>query len=92
MQIDRTGRITTGTFIPHHTFRHWWRCPPYYGSFSLEDEPGTNDLFDAAKLMGISPDEVQALLDYGCSAGEIEELLYDPSLLHELTGELLYAY
>ena len=42
--------------------------------------------------MGISEDEVQALLDYGCTTDEIEELLYDPALLHELTGELLYAY
>ena len=37
-------------------------------------------------------DEVQALLDYGCSEEEIEEMLYDPTLLHEMTGELLYAY
>ena len=32
------------------------------------------------------------LLDYGCDLDEIEELLYDPALLHEMTGELLYAY
>ena len=30
--------------------------------------------------------------DYGCSEEEIEEMLYDPTLLHEMTGELLYAY
>ena len=50
------------------------------------------DLFDAAKSMGVSEDEIQALLDYGCDPDEIEELLYDPTLLHEMTGELLYAY
>ena len=44
------------------------------------------------KAMGVSEDEVQALLDYGCDPDEIEELLYDPELLHEMTGELLYAY
>ena len=49
-------------------------------------------LFDAAKSMGVSEDEIQALLDYGCDPDEIEELLYDPALLHEMTGELLYAY
>ena len=35
---------------------------------------------------------VQALLDYSCSEEEIEEILTDPTLLHEMTGELLYAY
>ncbi len=42
--------------------------------------------------LGVSTDEIQALLDYGCSEEEIEEMLYDPTLLHEMTGELLYAY
>ena len=42
--------------------------------------------------MGISPDEIMALMDYGCERDEIEELLYDPSLLHEIAAELLYAY
>ncbi len=54
---------------------------------SLHDE-----LLAAAKAMGVSEDEVQALLDYGCNPDEIEELLYDPALLHEMTGELLRAY
>ena len=68
---------------------------PYYGSFLLNDDEQKSiygDLFDAAKSMGVNPDEVQALLDYGCDPDEIEELLYDPALLHEMTGELLYAY
>ena len=40
---------------------------------------------------GVSADEIQALLDYGCSEEEVEEMLYDPTPLHEMTGELLYA-
>ena len=44
------------------------------------------------KSFAITADEVQALLDYGCSEEEIEEMLYDPELFHEMTGELLYAY
>ena len=51
-----------------------------------------DDLFSVAKAFGVTADEVQALLDYGCSEEEIEEMLYDPTLLHEMTGELLYAY
>ena len=58
-----------------------------------EDTPTNyDDLFSVAKSFGVTANEVQALLDYGCSEEEIEEMLYDPPLLHEVTGELLYAY
>ena len=95
LKIDRAGRVTMGNFIPHTTYPHWWLYRPYYGSFRLSDDEQESiygDLFDAAKSMGVSEDEIQALLDYGCDPDEIEELLYDPALLHEMTGELLYAY
>ena len=84
MKINRSGRITTGTFTPHTTFERWWRKYPFYRSY--------DDLFSVAKAFGVTADEVQALLDYGCSEEEIEEMLYDPELFHEMTGELLYAY
>lgn len=94
LRIDSTGCRTKGCFTPRQSYEHWWRYRPYYGSFRLEETHATeiDGLFDVAKSMGISPDEVQALFDYGCSPAEIEELLYDPALLHELTAELLYAY
>ena len=95
LKIDRTGRVTTGSFTPQTSYLHWWRYRPYYGSFRLDEEEQKSicgDLFNAAKSMGVSEDEIQALLDYGCDPDEIEELLYDPALLHEMTGELLYAY
>ena len=92
MKINRTGRITTGIFTPHRTFEHWWRKYPFYRSY-YEDTPASyDDLFSVAKAFGVTSDEVQALLDYGCSEEEIEEMLYDPELFHEMTGELLYAY
>ena len=95
LKIDRSGQVTTGSFIPRMIYPHWWRYRPYYGSFLLDEDEQKSiygDLFNAAKSMGISEDEIQALLDYGCAPDEIEELLYDPALLHEMTGELLYAY
>ena len=95
LKIDRNGQVTTGSFIPRMIYPHWWRYRPYYGSFLLDEEEQKSiygDLFNAAKSMGVSEDEIQALLDYGCDPDEIEELLYDPALLHEMTGELLYAY
>ena len=95
LKIDWAGRVTTGSFTPQTSYLHWWRYRPYYGTFRLDDDDDRRlfgDLFDAAKSMGVCEDEVQALLDYGCDPDEIEELLYDPTLLHEMTGELLYAY
>ena len=95
LKIDRAGRVTTGAFTPHTGYWNWWPYRPYYGSFRLgeaESQEIYGDLFAAAKGMGVTRDEVQALLDCGCDPDEIEELLYDPALLHEMTGELLYAY
>ena len=92
MKINRNGRITTGTFTPHTTFEHWWRKYPFYRSYYENTPTSYDDLFSVAKSFGVTADEVQALLDYGCSEEEIEEMLYDPELFHEMTGELLYAY
>ena len=92
MKIAHTGRITTGTFTPHTTFEHWWRKYPFYRSYYEDTPTNYDDLFSVAKAFGVTADEVQALLDYGCSEEEIEEMLYDPELFHEMTGELLYAY
>ena len=65
----------------------------HFRNFLTEDTPTSyDDLFSVAKAFGVTADEVQALLDYGCSEEEIEEMLYDPELFHEMTGELLYAY
>ena len=93
LKIDRNGRITTGAFAPRTSYEHWWRrYSPYYRDFCVDTPPNYDDLFNVAKAFGVTADEVQALLDYGCSEEEIEEMLYDPTLLHEMTGELLYAY
>lgn len=92
LRIDKFGNQTGGIFIPRATYPHWWRYAPYYG-YPWDEVDGLHDeLLAAAKSMGVSETEVQALLDYGCDPDEIEELLYDPALLHEMTGELLRAY
>ena len=92
MKIDPTGRITTGAFAPRTSFEYWWRKYPFYRSYYEDTPTSYDDLFSVAKAFGVTADEVQALLDYGCSEEEIEEMLYDPELFHEMTGELLYAY
>ena len=65
--------------------------------FDEVDEPEAIDgqtdlLIQAAKSMGVSEDEVLDLLDLGYDSCEIEELLYNPALLHETAAELLCAY
>jgi len=45
-------------------------------------------IFETAKTMGIPSEDVRLLLHYGCDAGEIEELLYDPNLLHDIISEI----
>ena len=92
LRIDKHGCQTTDSYMPRTTYPHWWRHSPYYGYPWDEDSRLHDELVAAAKAMGVSETEVQALLDYGCDPDEIEELLYDPALLHEMTGELLYAY
>lgn len=94
LRIDKFGNQTSGGFIPRTSYAHWWRGAPYYSyPWDMDEGDGLHDeLLSAAKAMGVSEAEVQALLDYGCDPDEIEELLYDPAMLHELTSELLYAY
>lgn len=92
LRIDKFDNQTSGSFIPRTSYTHWWRYSPYYGYTYSEDDTLHDELLAAAKAIGVSEDEVQALLDYGCDPDEIEELLYDPALLHEMTGELLHAY
>lgn len=92
LRIDKFGNQTSGSFIPRTSCAHWWRYSPYYGYTYGEDDTLHDELLSAAKAMGVSEAEVQALLDYGCDPDEIEELLYDPAMLHELASELLYAY
>lgn len=89
LRIALDGSQTSGRFLPWANDARWWR----YAMYDPWDEPGLHDdLLASAKAMGVSEAEVQALLDYGCAPDEIEELLYDPAMLHEMTGELLYAY
>ncbi len=93
LKIDNKGRVTSGSFTPQRSYSHWWRERPYYGQYELYDNPFERDsLIEVGKAMGISPDEIQVLFDYGCTRGEIEDLLYYPKLLHDLAYELLYAY
>ena len=90
IHIDSSGQIESGFFTPD--LSSLWSTYNLY-DFDINYEMSSYDeLISVASSMGISPDEIMALMDYGCERDEIEELLYDPSLLHEIAAELLYAY
>lgn len=99
LKIDRAGQRSFGHFTPSHSFEHFWRNPrlrmlPWFDevdeSEAIDGRPDL--LIQAAKSMGVSEDEVLTLLDLGYDPYEIEELLYNPALLHEAAAELLCAY
>ena len=95
LRMDRYGEVTHGSFIPQHSYRHLWRMDSHWsdpGSLNTPEISPCDDLLDVARSMGFSEAEITALLDFGCSAEEIEEMLYDPAVLHEVANELLYAY
>lgn len=89
LKIDRNGECGWSRFTPQLSFFRCSRWTAWYSDL-IEEElpPGDHYLLDAAKSMGVSPDDVQVLLDYGCGTDEIEDLLYDPQLLHDIVAEI----
>lgn len=89
LKIDRYGRCSWNSFTLENP---WTHCYLGYSQFwaEIEEEtlPSNNYLTDVAQAMGVPPDDVQLLLAYGCGADEIEELLYNPCLLHDITSEI----
>ena len=72
MKIDQAGRCSFGHFNPNHSLEHFWRNPRFrmLSWFDEVDEPEAIDgqidlLIQTAKSMGVSEDEVLALLDLG---------------------------
>lgn len=91
LKIDRNGMCVWERF---RCYSPWSVCPgmrPWYPDSIEEDFPGGEYyLLDAAKALGASTDDVQTLIDYGCGTDEIEELLYEPCLLHDIATEIRY--
>ena len=86
LKIDRYGRCRWSYF----ELSNMWNDIGYpndwneFGNFSKSNKY----IFETAKTMGIPSEDVRLLLHYGCDAGEIEELLYDPNLLHDIVSEI----
>ena len=90
LHINSSGQIESSFFTPD--FSGLFYNYNLYDFGMCYSTNSYDELISVASSMGISPDEIMALMDYGCERDEIEELLYDPSLLHEIAAELLYSY
>jgi len=87
LKIDRNGKCSWGKFQPSDV---WGYRYDYWDEFEQMPAYGNHYLIDAAKTMGVPPEDVQMLLNHGCDADEIESLLYNPCLLHEITSEIRF--
>lgn len=90
LHINSSGQIESSFFTPD--FSGLFYNYNLYDFGMCYSTNSYDELISVVSSMGISPDEIMALMDYGCERDEIEELLYDPSLLHEIATELLYSY
>ena len=88
LRIDRHGQCAYNGFRVTSPYSRWECIFPYWNELEEELSPSSNYLFDVAKTTGVCPDDIQMLLNYGCDADEIEQLLYDPRLLHDITSQI----
>jgi len=93
VRFDRTGDMATGSFVSKNSYQHWWRLPPYYGDYDPEESNnGLDELLAVGSAMGINPKEILILRNYGYTRDEIEGLIYDPKLMHDLAAEAMFPY
>lgn len=88
LKINKHGRCSWSHFkLCNPWFYNDIYCSPCRNEFDYVNKSNMC-IFEAAKTMGIPSEDVRLLLHYGCDAGEIEELLYDPTLLHDIISEI----
>ena len=91
LRIDRHGKCLFSGFCATNHYS-LWDYSSYWDKFEDGTSSSNDYLFDTAKSMGANPDDIQLLLSYGCGANEIEELLYDPSLFHDIISEIRFDW
>lgn len=88
IRIDENGEIIRSEFEPkiyRSKYASWYdyEDPSYC---NIHEEM----LLEMSSAFGVSEDDVLLLLDYGYSAMEVEEMLMDTDLLHEVLREVKY--
>ena len=80
LKIDCYGFLTCSTFEMQESFRFGkWYDELEEEYYSQQEEL----LLEMCSCYGVTEDDILLLLDYGYSADEIEEMLYDATFLHD---------
>lgn len=95
LRIDIDGNITRSQFEVKDNFR----CSKWFGCYDdFEDDYYTQheeSLLELCGYYGVDEDDIILLLNYGYTADEIEDMLFDHSLIHDtvsaITGEEDYS-
>ncbi len=83
LRIDKTGLVSSSAFRVSDWDYYGIRATGYS---SMQVDYGEHEemLLSVCTCYGIDPDDVEILLEYGYTADEIEEMLTDHTLLHEI--------
>lgn len=89
LQINPDGTAVKDTFEIAEKFESFW-SPYCFNSLDYDDfENEEKDLlFDYCEMFGVSENDIDLLLDFGYTCGEIEDLLMKPTALEEAVNEV----
>jgi glucosamine 6-phosphate synthetase-like amidotransferase/phosphosugar isomerase protein len=85
--IDRNGNITRSEFEPkiyRSKYMSWYDDSSYY---NMHEEI----LLAYCGCYGVDSEDVELLLEYGYTCDEIEEMLMEPSMLHEALNDIKFG-
>ena len=89
IKIDQKGFLSRSEFEMHSFTK--------FASWCYEDDEGEyyytmheELLLDCCNYYGVDPDDVALLLDYGYTCDEVEEMLVDHDLLHEVVNAIKF--
>ena len=86
LRIDKNGEITRSEFEPklyRSKYMSWYDDSSYY---NIHEEM----LLAYCCCYGVDSEDVELLLEYGYTCDEIEEMLMDTNLLHEVLRDVKY--
>ena len=88
LQIDSNGKQSQSKFDTGNLMSRYLYDFPSHFSKSYDSAYGYEELYDYARNVGVSEQEIDFLMENGLDEMDIEELLYDPMLLDEYLHEL----
>lgn len=93
LKIDSNGNITrsefeeTDNFFNPYTYRNYHNLWDYADT-DIEYDDYTADLLMICSFYGVDSEDVRLLLDYGYTADEVEDMLYNSDFFEEAVAEI----